>query len=90
MIIIKDASFSEERALYNLHDALVKNCRFEGEEDGAFYANNNYIARNYERKRKITGGRFVFRFTISAVARYGRGAFENRNDGTLPRRVVVR
>ncbi len=34
MIIIKDASFSEERALYNLHDALVKNCRFEGEEDG--------------------------------------------------------
>ena len=34
MTVIKDATFSEERALYNLHDALVKNCRFEGEEDG--------------------------------------------------------
>lgn len=31
---IKDATFSEERALYNLHDAVVKSCRFEGEEDG--------------------------------------------------------
>ena len=34
MTIIKDATFSEERALYNLHDATVKNCRFAGEEDG--------------------------------------------------------
>lgn len=31
---IKDATFSEERALYNLHDAVVQSCRFEGEEDG--------------------------------------------------------
>lgn len=34
MTIIKEATFSEERALYNLHDATVRNCRFEGEEDG--------------------------------------------------------
>lgn len=34
MTVIKEATFSEERALYNLHDATVRNCRFAGEEDG--------------------------------------------------------
>lgn len=34
MKIIKDKTFSEERALYNTCDAIVENCRFEGEEDG--------------------------------------------------------
>lgn len=34
MIIIKEATFSAERALYNLRDACIKRCRFEGEEDG--------------------------------------------------------
>ena len=32
--IIKDRSLGEERALYNLCDAEVVACRFEGEEDG--------------------------------------------------------
>ncbi len=31
---IKDKVFSEERALYNIKDAIVENCRFAGEEDG--------------------------------------------------------
>lgn len=34
MTVIKEATFSQERALYNLRDAYIKNCRFEGEEDG--------------------------------------------------------
>ena len=34
MTVIKEATFSKERALYNLRDACVKKCRFEGEEDG--------------------------------------------------------
>lgn len=34
MTVIKEATFSEERALYHLRDACIKNCRFEGEEDG--------------------------------------------------------
>ena len=31
---IKDRRFGEERALYGLRDAVVENCRFEGQEDG--------------------------------------------------------
>lgn len=31
---IQDLTFSNERALYHLQDAVVENCRFEGEEDG--------------------------------------------------------
>lgn len=31
---IKNKSFGEERALYGTHDALIENCRIEGEEDG--------------------------------------------------------
>lgn len=34
MKTIKDQTFDEERALYNIKDALVKNCRFEGPADG--------------------------------------------------------
>ena len=34
MTVIKEATFSKERALYHLQDACIKNCRFEGEEDG--------------------------------------------------------
>lgn len=34
MMLIKDERFGEERALYHVKDALVRNCRFEGEEDG--------------------------------------------------------
>lgn len=34
MKIIKDQTFDEERALYNLQDATVENCRFEGPRDG--------------------------------------------------------
>ena len=32
--IIENKTYGEERALYNLKDALVRNCRFEGIEDG--------------------------------------------------------
>lgn len=31
---IKNKNFSEERALYNIEDTVVENCRFAGEEDG--------------------------------------------------------
>ncbi len=34
MEIISDKVFGEERALYHLTDATVKNCRFEGRRDG--------------------------------------------------------
>ncbi len=34
MKIIEDQRFGEERALYNLTDATVRNCSFKGEEDG--------------------------------------------------------
>lgn len=34
MQIIKNKTFSAERALYNTQNAIVENCRFEGEEDG--------------------------------------------------------
>ncbi len=34
MKTIANQSFDEERALYNLKDALVENCRFEGPADG--------------------------------------------------------
>lgn len=34
MKIIKEQTFSAERALYNTCDAVIENCRFEGEEDG--------------------------------------------------------
>lgn len=48
MQIIQDRRFGEERALYRLRDALVKNCRFEGEEDGesAFKECENIAAQN--------------------------------------------
>ena len=32
--IIANAQFDEERALYNLKDTRVENCRFEGPADG--------------------------------------------------------
>ena len=34
MKTIKDQTFDQERALYNLKDTIVKNCKIEGEEDG--------------------------------------------------------
>ena len=34
MTTLENQSFSEERALYALSDAFIKNCRFEGKEDG--------------------------------------------------------
>ncbi len=34
MKIIRDKRFGEERALYMTKNALIENCRFEGEEDG--------------------------------------------------------
>ena len=34
MITIKNKTFGEERALYNLEGGLVEDCRFAGEEDG--------------------------------------------------------
>ena len=34
MKIIQNKSYDQERALYNLKDALVLNCRFEGLSDG--------------------------------------------------------
>lgn len=34
MEYIKDKTFGEERALYNIKDTTVENCRFAGEEDG--------------------------------------------------------
>ncbi|MDE7454063.1 MAG: DUF3737 family protein [Clostridia bacterium] len=34
MNYVKDKTFSEERALYNVRDTVVENCRFAGEEDG--------------------------------------------------------
>ena len=33
-MIIQDQTFDEERALYGLKDALIKNCRFDGPADG--------------------------------------------------------
>ncbi len=33
-ITVENKTYGEERALYNLKDALVRNCRFEGIEDG--------------------------------------------------------
>ena len=32
--MIKDKTFDEERALYNLQNETLKNCSFEGEADG--------------------------------------------------------
>ncbi len=34
MTTLENQSFSEERALYALSEAVIKNCRFEGKEDG--------------------------------------------------------
>lgn len=34
MNVIKDQTYDEERALYNLKDAIVKNCTFAGPQDG--------------------------------------------------------
>ncbi len=34
MQIIENKTFAQERALYHLRDAIVRGCRFEGEEDG--------------------------------------------------------
>ena len=34
LTIIKNQTFAMERALYNISDALVEDCRFAGEEDG--------------------------------------------------------
>lgn len=34
LTVYKNKSYDEERALYGLHNALVDNCRFEGEADG--------------------------------------------------------
>ena len=34
MTVIENQSFEQERALYNLTDATVRHCRFEGEADG--------------------------------------------------------
>lgn len=34
MNIIRQKTFSAERALYNTRDAIIEDCRFEGEEDG--------------------------------------------------------
>lgn len=34
MNFIKDKTFAEERALYNIRNTAVENCRFAGEEDG--------------------------------------------------------
>lgn len=34
MEYIRNKRFGQERALYNTRDAVVENCRFEGEEDG--------------------------------------------------------
>lgn len=34
LTVIKNQTFAMERALYNLSDALVEDCRFAGEEDG--------------------------------------------------------
>ena len=34
MKYVKGKTFSEERALYNIKDTTVENCRFAGEEDG--------------------------------------------------------
>ena len=33
-MIFENQTFDQERALYGLHDAIVKNCRFDGEADG--------------------------------------------------------
>ena len=33
-MIFENQTFDQERALYGVHDAIVKNCRFDGEADG--------------------------------------------------------
>ena len=51
---IIDQKFSEERALYNIKDTKIINCRFEGIEDGEtkemalanLYKNNEWIKTN--------------------------------------------
>ncbi len=53
--IIENKTFPQERALYHLQDALVRGCRFEGEEDGesamkegrALQVENCYFALRY-------------------------------------------
>ncbi len=47
MIIIENKSFDEERALYNTQNAIVQNCRFEGEADGESFLKES---RNIEVK----------------------------------------
>ena len=34
MKLIEDQRFGEERALYHMQEAHLRNCRFEGAEDG--------------------------------------------------------
>lgn len=34
MTVYKNKTYDEERALYGVHDAVIENCRFEGEADG--------------------------------------------------------
>ena len=46
--VIANQTFSQERALYNTQNAIVENCRFEGEEDGESFLkeSENIIVRN--------------------------------------------
>ncbi len=55
--IIKDRQLDEERALYNLTDAEVKNCAFEGPADGE-------SALKEARNVRVTDCRFVLRYPL--------------------------
>ena len=55
--IVKNGVFDQERALYNLCDAQVVNCRFEGEADGESALKE---CRNVE----IDGSTFVLRYPL--------------------------
>ena len=57
MKFIEGKTFGEERALYNLKDAVVDKCNFEGEEDGE-------SALKEARNIKVTNSTFKLRYPL--------------------------
>ena len=48
MTIIENQTFGQERALYGSRDIILRNCAFDGEEDGesALKESRNIVAEN--------------------------------------------
>lgn len=63
MIEIKNKRFGEERALYNLTDAIINNCKFTGKEDGE-------SALKEARDIIVTNTQFDLRYPLWHVKKY--------------------